>query len=39
MEFYNQVSKDDKQKAADAIDGLLGKTDAKVMPAANIRAS
>jgi integrase len=38
MEFYNQVSKDDKQKAADAIDGLLAKTDAKVTPAANLGA-
>ncbi|MHC4337578.1 MAG: tyrosine-type recombinase/integrase, partial [Planctomycetota bacterium] len=38
MEFYNQVSNEDKQKAADAIGDLLGKSDAKVTPATNIGA-
>lgn len=38
MEFYNQVSTVDRRKAADAIGSLLGKTDAKVTPAANLGA-
>ena len=34
MQFYNQVSKSDRKKAADVVDGLLKKSDAGLTPKA-----
>jgi hypothetical protein len=34
MKFYNQVSSDDRKKAADAVDALFSQSDAQLTPTA-----